>query len=43
VLTIEPRAGADMKENMYFVQTPTDSDVHQTIVQELENTMVEAK
>ncbi len=43
LLTIEPRAGADPKENMYFVLTPTDSDAHQTIVKDLERAMAEAK
>jgi hypothetical protein len=43
VLTIEPRAGTDPKENIYFVLTPTDSDAHQVMVQELEEAMSETK
>jgi hypothetical protein len=43
MFTIEPRAGADVKENMYFVLTPTDSDTHQKMVQELEKTMTHTR
>jgi hypothetical protein len=39
MFTIEPRAGADIKENMYFVLTPTDSDAHRMMIQELEKAM----
>lgn len=43
VLTIEPRAGSDPKENMYYVLTPTDSDKHRALVKEFERAMSEAK
>ena len=39
VLTIEPRAGADPKENMYYVLTPTASDEHRLLVEEFEKAM----
>lgn len=39
VLTIEPRAGSDPKENMYYVLTPTTSDKHQLLVEEFEKAM----
>lgn len=38
-LTIEPRAGSDPKENMYYVLTPTDSDAHRRLVEEFEKAM----
>ena len=43
VLTIEPRAGSDLKENMYYVLTPTDSDTHRLLVEEFEKAMSEVK
>ncbi len=39
VLTIEPRAGSDPKENIYYVLTPTDSNTHRRLVEELEKAM----
>ena len=39
VLTIEPRAGSDPKENTYYVLTPTDSDTHRLLVEEFEKAM----
>jgi len=39
VLTIEPRAGSDPKENTYYVLTPTDSDTHRLLVEEFEKVM----
>lgn len=39
VLTIEPRAGSDPKENMYYVLTPTDSDTHRRLVEDFEKAM----
>jgi len=39
LLTIEPRAGSDPKENMYYVLTPTASDAHRTLVEEFEKAM----
>lgn len=42
VLTIEPRAGSDPNENMYYVVTPTDSDVHKRLVEEFEKGMRKA-
>ena len=39
VLTIEPRAGSDPKENMYYVLTPTASDTHRMLVEEFEKAM----
>jgi hypothetical protein len=39
VLTIEPRAGTDPKENVYYVLTPTDSETHRLLVEEFEKTM----
>lgn len=39
VLTIEPRAGSDPKENMYYVLTPTDSDTHRRLVENFEKAM----
>ncbi len=42
-LTIEPRAGSDPKENMYFVLTPTTSDVHRALVEEFETEMSRGK
>lgn len=39
VLTIEPRAGSDPKENIYYVLTPTDSDKHRLLVEEFEKAM----
>jgi hypothetical protein len=38
-LTIEPRAGSDPKENIYYVLTPTDSDAHRLLVEEFEKAM----
>jgi hypothetical protein len=38
-LTIEPRAGSDPKENMYYVLTPTASDEHRMLVEEFEKAM----
>ncbi len=38
-LTIEPRAGSDPKENMYYVLTPTASDTHRMLVEEFEKAM----
>ena len=42
LLTIEPRAGADPKEHMYYVLTPTDSDAHRILVEGLGKAMAEA-
>lgn len=42
VLTIEPRAGSDPRENMYYVVTPTDSDEHKKLIEEFENVMSKA-
>ena len=39
VLTIEPRAGSDPKENTYYVLTPTASDTHRLLVEEFEKAM----
>jgi hypothetical protein len=39
VLTIEPRAGSDPKENMYYVLTPTASDTHRKLIEEFEKAM----
>jgi hypothetical protein len=39
VLTIEPRAGSDPKDNLYFVVTPTDSEEHRRLIEELEKTL----
>jgi hypothetical protein len=39
VLTIEPRAGTDPKENVYYVLTPTNSETHRLLVEEFEKTM----
>jgi hypothetical protein len=41
VLTFEPRAGSDPKENLYYVMTPTDSDTHRKIVEDFETAMNE--
>jgi len=43
VLTIEPRAGSDPKENTYYVLTPTASDTHRLLVEEFEKAMSEVK
>jgi hypothetical protein len=43
VLTIEPRAGSDPKENTYYVLTPTTSDTHRLLVEEFEESMSEVK
>ena len=43
VLTIEPRAGSDPKENTYYVLTPTDSDTHRLLVEEFERAMSRVK
>lgn len=32
-LTIEPRAGANPEENVYFIVTPTDSAIHQRMIE----------
>jgi hypothetical protein len=39
LLTIEPRAGSDPKENMYYVLTPTASGAHRMLVEEFEKAM----
>jgi hypothetical protein len=39
MLTIEPRAGSDPKEHIYYVLTPTDSDAHRRLVEEFEKAM----
>jgi hypothetical protein len=39
VLTIEPRAGSNPKEKMYYVLTPTDSDTHRRLVEQFEKVM----
>jgi len=39
VLTIEPRAGSDPKENTYYILTPTDSNIHRQLVEEFEKAM----
>jgi hypothetical protein len=43
LLTIEPRAGSDPKDNLYYVLTPTASDAHRHLVQEFEKAMGAAK
>jgi hypothetical protein len=43
VLTIEPRAGSNPKENMYYVLTPTDSDTHRLLVEDFEKAMIGVK
>ncbi|MGA7833175.1 MAG: hypothetical protein WCA21_19640 [Terracidiphilus sp.] len=43
VLSIEPRAGSDPKENTYYVLTPTDSDTHRLLVEEFERAMSGAR
>ena len=39
LLTIEPRAGSDPKENMYYVLTPTASGAHRMLGEEFEKAM----
>ena len=39
VLTIEPRAGSDPKEKLYYIVTPTDSDEHRRLVEDFDKKM----